>query len=120
MKRKLTAVLVVLLFVSFMTSTVLTSSARGREVEHVTIAEAVMVSGTLLKPDTYTVEWNEPGPTVQVSFMKGHKTMAVASATLVTEKSPYDRSVEMKMLSDNTRVLERISFKHRSLIFAQG
>jgi hypothetical protein len=120
MKRKLTAIPLLLVAVVLVISTALNSSVRAKEVKTVTITDAVAVAGTVLLPDTYKVEWNGTGPQVQVSFMKGHKILATASATLVLEKNPFDRSVEMKTLPDNTKVLERISFKHSALIFGQA
>jgi len=79
-----------------------------------------MVAGTLLKADIYRVVWDGSGPQVQVSFMKGSKTVATASATLVLEPSTYDGAVQIKTLGDSARVLERIAWKKKSLIFMQS
>lgn len=102
---------------ALITSMVILDRAALADTEHITISEPVTISGTVLKPDTYTVTWIGNGPGVQVSFLKGHKTMATASATLVLEKSTHHRSVEMKTMPDNSMILERITFKNKSLVF---
>lgn len=84
--------------------------------KHVTFVEAVTVGNTVLKPDTYTVVWSGSGPQVDVSFMKGDKTIATASAILVLEESPY-RAVHTRTLPDNSKVVTRISFRSKSLVF---
>ncbi len=92
-------------------------AAKDKESEHITFSEPIMVAGTLLKADIYRVVWEGSGPQVQVSFMKGSKTVATAPATLVLEPSTYDGAVQIKTLGDNARVLERIAWKKKSLIF---
>ena len=79
------------------------------------------VAGTTLQPDTYKVVWNEAsGSDVQVTFMKGSKTMATTTAKLVVESSLYDGAVETKTSPDNAKVLERISWKKKALVFQPG
>ena|SRR5438045_2284906 len=96
------------------------AAAKDKDSEHITFSEPVMVAGTLLKADTYRVVWDGSGPQVQVSFMKGSKTVATASATLVLEPSTYDGAVQIETLGNNARALERISWKKKSLIFMQS
>jgi len=97
------------------------SEARDKDSEHITFREPVTVAGTTLKADTYKVVWNEAnGSDVQVTFMKGSKTMATATAKLVVESSEYDGAVETKTTPDNAKVLERISWKKKALVFEPG
>src|SRR6266536_4249635 len=78
------------------------AAAKDKDSEHITFSEPVMVAGTLLKADTYKVVWDGSGPQVQVSFMKGSKTVVTVSAKLVTQSNPYDGAVEVKTVGDNT------------------
>ncbi|HTF36833.1 MAG TPA: hypothetical protein VK651_00885 [Blastocatellia bacterium] len=93
-------------------------AAKDKESEHITFSEPVMVAGTLLKAETYKVVWDESGgPQVQVSFMKGSHTVVTASARLVLESNAYDGAAVLRTLSDNSKVLEKISWKKKSLVF---
>ena len=103
--------LLFLTILAVLTSTVLADS------KHVTFNDTVTIGGTVLKPGIYNVVWIGSGPIVQVSFMKRDTTVATASARLVLEKGLYRRAVEMKILPDNSRVLARLSFKNKSLVF---
>jgi hypothetical protein len=106
-------------------SVVLTSSnfltqrvaADNEDTEHITLSEPVRVGGTMLEADTYKLVWVSTGAQVKVSFMKGSKTVATALAKLVMAESAYDGAVETKALGDNTRVLEKITWKKKALIF---
>jgi hypothetical protein len=106
-------------------SVVLTSSnfltqlaaANPADTERVTFTYPIMVAGSKLEPDTYRLVWEGAGPQVQVSFIKGSKTVATASATLVVGESHYDGAIEMKKLDDNTQVLEKITWKKKALVF---
>jgi len=97
------------------------TEARDKDSEHITFREPVTVAGTTLQPDTYKVVWNEAnGSDVQVTFMKGSKTMATTTAKLVVESSLYDGAVETKTSPDNAKVLGRISWKKKALVFQPG
>jgi len=119
MKTKLTIIPLLLCLSVLTTSVVLThrAAASAADSEHITFTEPVMVAGTLLEAETYKLVWEGAGPQVQVSFMKGSKTVATASATLVLAESNYDGAVETKVLGDNSKVLERITWKKKSLVF---
>ena len=93
------------------------AAAKSKDSEHITITEPVMVGGTLLEPDTYKLEWENSGPQVQVSFIRGSKIIATVPATLVLEETRYDGAVATKTLADNSKVLEKISWKKKSLVF---
>jgi hypothetical protein len=98
---------------------VLTRGAAAYETdsEHVTFQKPTMVAGTLMQAGTYKLEWEDGGPQVQVTFTMGSKTIATVPATLVIGSSNYDGAVETKTLGDNSRVLEKITWKKKSLVF---
>ena len=114
-----------LITLTFFFSVVLISSiiasraalAGDRNSEHVTFTVPTMVAGTLLEPATYNVIWEGPGPHVQVTFEKGLKTVLTTSAELIAEASPYDGAIVSRMREDNTRVLQKIRWKNKALVF---
>jgi hypothetical protein len=122
MKTKLTVIPLLLCLSVLTTSVVLTprAAASAADSEHITFSEPVMVAGTLLEAETYKLVWEGTGPQVQVSFMKGSKTVATASATLVLAESSYDGAIETKTLGDNSKVLEKITWKKKALVFGQS
>jgi len=122
MKTRLKALPIVLCFSVVLTSSIILTTLaapNNEESEHVTFSEPVMVAGTLLEAGAYKLVWSEPGPQVRVSFMKGSKTVATASATLVLAESNYDGAIETKTLGDNAKVLEKITWKKKALVFEQ-
>ena len=120
MKTRL-RVLPIALFVSVvLTSSILLTqlaAANRDDTEHVTFSEGIMVAGTKLEADTYKLVWEGTGPQVQVSFTKGSKTVVTASAMLVIAESDYDGAIETKTLGDNSKVLEKITWKRKALVF---
>jgi len=105
------------LVLSAMLSSLLTLSAPAfASSKEITFDHPTMVGNVVLKPGVYRVVWTGVGPVVEVSFIKGGKTVATAPARLVLEKSP-DRKMEMSSLPDNTRVLKRLVFSSKALIF---
>jgi|GEM_PF-3447870 len=112
MKERIKGTLLLFCFSVVITSAVVLTQrtvAKGKDSEHITFSEPILVAGTLLKGDTYKVVWDGSGPQLQVSFIKGSKTVVTAPATLVLEKNANDGSVETKTLEDNSRVLVRRS-----------
>jgi hypothetical protein len=93
------------------------AAARDRNSEHVTFNAPTMVAGTLLEPATYNVIWEGPGPRVQVTFEKGLKTVLTTSAEFIPEASPYDGAIATRVREDNTRVLQKIRWKNKALVF---
>ena len=123
MKRKLTVLSMLLCLSVVMATTMFMAPqvvADHKDTERITFDKPVTVGGTLLEADTYTLEWEGTGPQVQVSFMKGSKAEATVSATLVNEKSPYNGAIQTRTLGDNSRVLEKITWKKKTLVFGQS
>ena len=55
------------------------------------INETISVQGVKLAPGNYKVEWSEPGPTVQVSILRGKDVLATVPATMVPERSSNEQ-----------------------------
>jgi len=117
MNKKPIAIPLALFFAAVFASMIVLTSTAGADSKSVTFTEPVTIGSTVLAPGTYNVVWAGNGPEVQVSFMKGKKTVATASATLVLEKSPYRRAIKTNASPDNGRILQRISFSDRALVF---
>ena len=110
-------VILLSLVLSAMLSSLLTLAAPAfASSKEISFEYPIMVGNVVLKPGVYHVVWTGAGPVVEVSFIKGGKTVATAPARLVLEKSP-DRKIEMSSLPDNTRVLKRLVFSSKVLIF---
>ena len=118
MKENRTSIPLLLLFTAVFAIIVVLKTTVNAESKHITFTEPVMVGNVVLEPDTYKVAWTGNGPEVLVSFIKGERTVATATANLVFEKSPHQsRAVEVKVMPDNSRVLKKISFHDRALVF---
>lgn len=83
----------------------------------VNLAEPTVVGNVTLPPGPYDVEWNGPGPDVQVSFLKGKNTMATAPATLEAAQNPHDVSVTSRTEESGARLLVEIQTKKATLRF---
>ncbi|HMK28107.1 MAG TPA: hypothetical protein VK473_00380 [Terriglobales bacterium] len=83
----------------------------------VSISQPVKVGDTQLQPGDYKVVWDGTGSDVQVSFMQGKKTVATAPAKLVEQGNPYDGAVDTSGNDDNSRTMNSILWKNRSLVF---
>ena len=107
------------LSVAFMSLSVLTQpvAANEKDSEHIIFTEPIMVAGTMLKAGTYKLTWEGPGPEVQVTFSKDSKTLVTTSATLVLESGQYDGAVKVRTSADNSKILEGISWKKKTLVF---
>lgn len=49
------------------------------------ISDTVHVHGVMLSPGDYKVEWDTPGPNVQLRILHGHDTVATVPAHVVPE-----------------------------------
>jgi len=62
----------------------------------------------------YRVEWNQPGPHVQVAFLRHGKTVATAPATLKTnDEQVTEDDVVTRTTASHGRVLEEIDLGHQ-------
>jgi hypothetical protein len=73
----------------------LASSAFASNKTTLQVREAVEVNGQQLAAGEYQLRWEGSGPSVEVSFMKGKKEVAKASAKVVTleKAADYDSAV---------------------------
>ena len=55
----------------------------------VTVLDPVMLNGKMLAPGDYTVTWEGSGSDVQVSFLRGKKVVATASAKVESRDVAY-------------------------------
>jgi hypothetical protein len=97
--------------------------ARDKNQHSVDIGDTVQVGNTQLKPGSYEIEWQGTGPTVQVRFLQGGKTVATAPATLQTnDKQVTQNGVVVDRTSANTKALEEIDFSRQkeALVFTKG
>jgi hypothetical protein len=94
--------------------------ARENNSRSLDIPNAVVVNHTTLKPGHYKVEWQQPGPKVQVEFVHNGKTVATAPATLKTNDSQVMQSdIMTHQNASHQAVLTEIDFGHQkeALIF---
>lgn len=77
----------------------------------------VVLNGTHLDEGKYTIRWESQSPTLTVSVVKGRKTMATASATMVEREKPYPANeVVTDTASDGTQVIKEIRFAGSSQV----
>ena len=70
----------------------LSSLANAQDKGTLVLDEPVSVHNTVLKPGTYTVEWNAKDSSTEVRFAQGKKTIAVAHGTIVKGQSANGNS----------------------------
>lgn len=116
MRTKPRVILLSLVLSAMLSSVLMLTSTAFASSKEITFAYPTMVGNVVLKPGVYQVAWTGAGPVVEVSFIKGGKTVATAPARLVLEKNPV-RKIEMSNLPDDTRVLKRLVFSSKVLIF---
>jgi hypothetical protein len=94
--------------------------ARDKNQHSVVITDTVQVGATQLKPGSYKVEWQEPGPVVHVKFLQEGKTVATASGMLKTNDAQVTQDdVVIQTTSAHKKVLKEIDFGHQkeALVF---
>ena len=87
----------------------------------ITVSDPITIGSTELKPGDYKVQWDGNGPTVQVSFIQGNKTVATAPASVQQQSNEFDGALELKSAAGgDAKSLHAIDFKHMALVFDQG
>lgn len=88
--------------------------ARENNSRSLEIPNAVVVNHQTLKPGHYKVEWQQPGPKIQVRFVRNGKTIATAPATLKTNDSQVTQSdIMTRQTASNKAALTEIDFGHQ-------
>lgn len=98
-----------------MLSEVVTASPNKTTINFV---EATIVGSVILQPGEYTIEWNEPGPDVQVSFSQGNKIIAVVPATLQAVRNRVTLSLVYHTEESGARSLVEIETNRATLHFS--
>jgi hypothetical protein len=80
------------------------------------LTQTVKVAGTQLAPGQYKLIWEGTGPDISVSFTEGKKTLATASAKLVSNQTD-EEAIETSTAADKTTVLRAIDLKKLSIQF---
>lgn len=119
MNTRRRVILLSLLLSAILSSMIALTATAFADSKQVTFDEPVTVGNVVLKPGTYHVVWDESGAGVQVSFVRGGKTVATVPARLIPEKSPF-RTIETTTLPDNSRALKRLTFRSKTLDFDQS
>jgi hypothetical protein len=86
----------------------------------INISEPVAVGSTVLQPGDYKVQWDGAGPTVQVTFLQGKKTVATSAATVKTGATGYDSALDLSNQAGGAKQLRAIEFKDMALEFDQS
>jgi hypothetical protein len=80
--------------------------------------EPTIVGRVTLTPGQYTIEWNGPGPDVQVTFSQGKNTILTVPATLEAAQNWNDIAVTCRTEESGARSLVTIKTKSSTLHFA--
>lgn len=86
-----------------------------------TVSDKVQVGSTQLAPGDYKAEWTGPADNVKIVITQHGKTVATTEGKVTTlqQPSPYT-AVLTKKSNDNTVMLDRIEFSHRSEVLQLG
>jgi|SRR5580658_8976401 hypothetical protein len=96
--------------------------AREKNERNVDIPNSVEVSGTVLRPGSYKVAWQENGPQVQVTFLQYGKAVATVAATLKTNDGQVRQDEIQTRQAGGEWILTEIDFasQREALIFGQS
>lgn len=83
----------------------------------INLVEPTIIGSVILQAGEYTIEWNGPGPDVQVSFSRGNKTIAVVPATLQALRNRVNLSLMYHTEESGTRSLVAIEANRATLLF---
>jgi hypothetical protein len=81
------------------------------------LVEPTIVGSIILPPGEYRIEWNGPGPDVQVSFSQGNKTIAVIPAKLQALRNRVSLSLMYHTEESGARSLVEIETNREMLHF---
>jgi hypothetical protein len=81
------------------------------------LVEPTIVGSIILPPGEYRIEWNGPGPDVQVGFSQGNKTIAVIPAKLQALRNRVSLSLMYHTEESGARSLVEIETNREMLHF---
>jgi hypothetical protein len=98
----------------------LASSAFASNKGSLEITEPVQVNGQQLAPGSYQLRWDGTGSNVEVSFMRGKKEIAKASAKVIelNKSSAYDSAVVDH--SNGSATISEVHFAGKKYALALG
>jgi hypothetical protein len=112
MKTKLAMLTALFLVLSLM------SFAATSNSEMIRFEQPVKVAGTQVAPGEYHLVWEGTGPEVQVSFMRGKKTVVTASARVVEQ--PNAEKAIITNREGGSKELLSVLMKKMSLVFSES
>lgn len=113
MKLRSTAILTALAAMAFFVAV-----AAPTDKKTINLLEPMIVGSVTLQPGEYTIEWNGPGPDVQVSFSRGKNVIVTVPATVESAENPYDILVTSHIEESGVHSLVRIQTRGSTLHFA--
>ncbi len=113
MKLRSTAILAALAAMSFFVAVAAPTNKKT-----INFYDSTIVGKVTLQPGQYTIEWNGPGPDVQVSFSRGKNTIVTVPATIEAVQNPHDISYMYQPGESGTPLLVEIATKNATLHFA--
>ena len=101
------------LLLSFLLMLPLALPAASRDRANVTFEHTVIVNGTQIPPGNYRVQWEGTGSSVRVSIIQKKKTIAITTATVIQEKSPYETAIHFT----NGNSVQYIEWRNQTVRF---
>ena len=99
----------------------LASSAFAATKATLSLPHPTDVSGTMLAPGDYKLEWDGTGPNVEVSILQGKKVIAKVPAKLVDVSSPYQSDAAVvKQNGDGSASLAEARFQGKKFKLSIG
>jgi hypothetical protein len=91
--------------------------AGQRNAASVDLDQSVKVSDTQLAPGQYKLTWEGNGPNITVNFTQGKKTVATATAKVVSDPSSQPGAIDTDTTADKTVILQGIELKNETIQF---
>jgi hypothetical protein len=79
----------------------LASSAFAGTKVSLLLSSPVTINGTTLKPGDYKVQWEGPGPNVELSFLQGKNIVAKTPAHVVELQTPSPQDEALTIKNDS-------------------
>ena len=99
----------------------LASSALAATKGSLQLSNPVTVNGTTLKPGDYKVQWEGPGPNVELSILQGKNVVAKVPAHVVELQSPANNDAAVTRKSDSgPNTLAGVRFQGKKIAIELG
>lgn len=77
------------------------------------------IGNLTLKPDTYTLKWNDTSSTPRVQVMRNNKEVGTVPAKLIKHDRKGPESLQFNT-ANRTQSLDRVYLKHETIVFGTG